>query len=284
MNRKLIVVLGVFLSAIAYAQPACAQSLSHPNAVEIGKLNETSCASGFSFVVMGDNHVNQDVFEDMRDAAIRMKVDFAISVGDITNNGKEDEYATYLGQIAKAPFPWFVAPGNHEYRDMNGHTSQAGKTRFRKIFGKSDFAFTHCGWKFIGIDIVAYDGMLPGQMKFIESELKGYEGRAVVFMHYPPAAIKNWEESFWNTKTKEFMTLMEKDKVQYFFAGHLHIFDRIVIGPTTYIITGGGGGGVESERPKNAYNSPFGGAYYHFVYVMVNNDKATDFVVRPEKQ
>jgi 3',5'-cyclic AMP phosphodiesterase CpdA len=123
--------------------------------------------------------------------------------------------------------------------------------------------------------------LLPGQLHWLENQLKGYEGRAVVFMHYPPALIPNWEEGFWTANGKEFMKLLKDYRVPYFFSGHIHVYDRIKMGPTTYIVTGGAGGGVDTEKPREKYNSPEGGAFPHFIFVMVNDDKAVDAVVKP---
>jgi 3',5'-cyclic AMP phosphodiesterase CpdA len=267
---------------LTFSLSALSQTLSHPNAKEIEKLDESACADGFSFTVMADSHVNTGVFETMRDAIVKMKPDFAVSVGDTTNNGLEDEYATFLGQIGGVKFPWFVVPGNHEYRSPEGHTTSAGQTRFKRIYGKQDFTFTHCGWKFIMIDIVAMETMTPSRIAALKKQLTGYEGKAAVFMHYPPAVIKNWELGYWTGYGKEFLKVLEDFRVPYFFAGHLHIYDHITLGPTKYIVSGGGGGGVDSDVPREKYNSPDGGAFYHFIYVLVKGDKATDFVVRPE--
>jgi 3',5'-cyclic AMP phosphodiesterase CpdA len=274
-----LLILSLFIFATASAS---AQTLSHPNAKEVEKLDESSCADGFSFTVMADSHVNTGVFEVMRDAIVKMKPDFAVSVGDTTNNGLDNEYATFLGQIGIAKFPWFVVPGNHEYRSPQGHTSADGPVRFKRIYGKQDFAFAHCGWKFVMIDIVAMEALTPSQLSWLKKQLAGYEGKAAVFMHYPPAVIKNWEQGYWTANGKEFLKILEDFRVPYFFAGHLHVYDRIIIGPTKYIVTGGGGGGVDSETPREKYNSPDGGAFYHFIYVLVKGDKATDFVVRPD--
>ena len=279
---KKSILSGFFISLmILFPVIAGAESLSHPNSAESAKLSEASCADGFSFVVMADTHVDQTIFPVMRDGAATMHPDFFVSVGDSTNNGLEDEYATFLGMIGKVKTPWFVAPGNHEYRQDKGGPSQEKMKLFKKIFGKSDFAFTHCGWKFIIVDIVKMDSLLSDQLRWIERELKGYEGRAAVFMHYPPAVLEKWKEGYWVMNGKEFLKLLESDRVPYFFSGHLHEYDHLRLGPTEYIVTGGGGGGFDADAATDPLYAPDGGPFHHFIYVTVNGDKTSYFVVRP---
>jgi len=210
-----------------------------------------------------------------------MKPDFVISVGDVTNNGLAEEYAAFIDTIDAAKLPWFVAPGNHEYRDPNGHTSADGPKRFKKIFGKQDFYFDHCGWRFIGMDVTAYDLMSPSQLKWLEKTLEGFDGRAVLFMHYPPGIVKDWEEGYFKTGAEQYMKILETHKVPYSISGHIHVHDSLKIGPTTYIITGGGGGGTDTDRPREKLHSPDGGPFHHFIFFTVNGDNSIYAVVKP---
>ena len=277
---NLITFVLVFTSAAA---PCCrAEGLSHPNSAEAARLDESSCDDGFSFVVMADSHQSTDVFPQLMHMAQALEPDFYISVGDVTNDGLEQEYAFFLDQIAQVDEPWFVVPGNHEYRSPQGHTSLEGRKRFKQIFGPGDFFFDHCGWRFISLDVVAFDMLRPEQLKKLEKALKGHEGRAAVFMHYPPAVIENWPEGYWKANGAEFLALLEKYEVPWFFSGHIHVFDRLRIGPTAYIITGGAGGGLDSERPTDMLYDPDGGAYYHFILAEIKDDIATETVVHPD--
>ena len=271
----------VFFSLLLFVitGPCAAGELSHPNKAEAARLDETSCADGFSFAVVADSH-NSPVFDVISGLVRAMRPDFAVSVGDETNNGREDEYAQFLNRITAAGVPWFVAPGNHEYRSPEGHTTLDGRKRFESIFGNSDFVFDHCGWRFIGLDVVAFDMLRNEQIVKLEKALQGHEGRAVVFMHYPPAVIKNWEQGYWKANADAFLALLEKYEVRYFFSGHIHVYDRLDIGPTRFIVTGGGG--LDTDVPPEKYNAPEGGAFHHFIYVAVDGGRAVDSVVRPE--
>lgn len=271
----------LFFMILLLCPCARALELSHPNKAEAAKLDPASCADGFSFAVMGDNQGSVKVFDFLVSLVREIKPDFAVSVGDITSNGFPAEYEMYLSQIAQAGVPWFAVPGNHEYRSAEGHTTLDGRRRFESIFGNSDFLFDHCGWRFIGLDVVAFDMLRNEQIAKLEKALQGFEGRAVVFMHYPPAVIPNWEEGYWKANADRFLALLDRYRVRYFFAGHIHFHDRLRIGPTDFIITGGSGGGLDRDIPPEQYNSPDGGAFYHFMLVKVDGDRATDVLIRP---
>ena len=202
-------------------------------------------------------------------------------MGDFTNDGKYSEYAQFLGQIERVGIPWFTVPGNHEYRSPQGHTSTKGKKRYKAVFGKPDFFFDYCGWRFIGLDVVAYDQLLPAQLNNVEKAVKGRDGKVAVFMHYPPAVIQHWEEGYWKSTAGRFMKILEENGVRLFFSGHIHIHDRLDLGPTTYIVTGGGGGSLDKKTPDQLHSKD-GGGFYHFMHVEVNGMNAEAIVVRPD--
>lgn len=279
---KTILKLFLVIFSLSCCTGAASELPYHPNRDEIKKLDESGCDGGFSFVVMGDSHVSRNKFEKIIELVDEMKPDFAFTVGDFTNDGLPEEYEIFVGQITTADVPWFTVPGNHEYRTPEGRTSAKGKKRYEKIFGKSDFYFDHCGWRFVGLDVVTYDMLLPNQIKKLEKLLRGREGRAAVFMHYPPGVIKNWEEGFWTNNAERFMDILEAHKVRYFFSGHIHVYDTVDIGPTTYIVTAGAGENQDTRRTPDTLNSPDAGAFHHFVLVEVKGDEATHKVVRPD--
>jgi len=260
---------------------------SHPLRDEVEKLDDASCPGGFSFAVMADSHNSAATMERIIDKLLELKPGFAVTAGDFTRDGKPEEYEQFLSLIPRAGIPWFTAPGNHEYRTPDGHTSPDGPKRYEKIFGRRDLFFDHCGWRFVILDAVAYDTLLPAQLKKLESALEGREGRSAVFMHYPPSIIEHWEDGIFKSSAERFMRILETRAVPYFFSGHIHIHDEKIIGPTTYIITGGAGDGLMDDYiPPENFNSPSGGAFHHFILVTIDeNGVATHQVVKvdPEK-
>ncbi|MEW6201920.1 MAG: hypothetical protein AB1546_08090, partial [bacterium] len=73
LRQVSVFILPILLFSAFTSAAVCAEPLSHPNLKEAQRLDETSCKDGFSFVVMGDNHVDREVFEVLRDIAREMK-------------------------------------------------------------------------------------------------------------------------------------------------------------------------------------------------------------------
>ncbi len=284
LNKMLAVALSflTFASARAAAETGAADVLKHFNSEEALRLDASDCEAGFSFAVMADTHQRESVFPRFVRMVADAKPAFAVTVGDFTNNGLAEEYSRYIETISGAGVPWFSVPGNHEYRTPAGRTSHDGKKRFEKIFGPADFAFEHCGWRFVFLDVVAYDLLSPSQLKRLDRALTGSGGRAAVFAHYPPAIIDKWAEGIWVSGAQDAMRLFKERETRYFFAGHIHVHDSYVAGPTTYIVTGGGGGGLDSDYSRQDLWSPAAGPFHHFIMVDVKGDESSFRIVKLE--
>ena len=281
--KKILAFILTSLVLAATTRAAAADTLKRFNSDEALKLDASECESGFSFAVMADTHQSEGVFPRFVRMVADAKPAFAVTVGDFTNNGLAEEYSRYVETISGAEVPWFSVPGNHEYRTPAGRTSHDGKKRFEKIFGPADFAFEHCGWRFVLLDVVAYDLLSPSQLKKLDRALSGSGGRAAVFSHYPPAIIDKWAEGIWVSGAEEAMRLMNERETRYFFGGHIHVHDSYVAGPTTYIITGGGGGGLDSDYSPQDLRSPSAGPFHHFIMVDVKGDESSFQIVKLEE-
>lgn len=287
-RRVIFCFLFFFVYAVIFRASSVAQEKASPHyplssVIEI--VQKKNCSGEFGFAVFADTHVNETVFPFMLTLADKLAPAFIMDAGDFTNNGLDAEYALLISQAAKIQTPFLVSPGNHEYRNNQGHTSGAKKKKYVKIFGLTDYSFEYCGWTFISVDVVAMDMVTPQQLSWLEGILKNLkDGKAAVFMHYPPGNLPKWKEyhgSFFKTNADAFTRLVEKYKVRYVFAGHFHIYDRIKSGETTYIQVGAGGGSPETDY-TGTWNSPDAGGYYGFVYVHVNGNESVDVVVRPK--
>jgi 3',5'-cyclic AMP phosphodiesterase CpdA len=283
------IILAVMLTALALAastanaeETGAAGALKHFNSDEALKLNVSDCETGFSFAVMADTHHSETVFPRFVRMVADAKPAFTVTVGDFTNNGLAEEYERYVKTISDAGVPWFSVPGNHEYRTPAGRTSPDGKKRFEKIFGPADFAFEHCGWRFVLLDVVAYDLLSPSQLKRLDRALSGSGGRAAVFAHYPPSIIDKWAEGIWVSGAEEAMRALKERETRYFFAGHIHVHDSYVAGPTSYIVTGGGGGGLDMDYSTKDLWSPSAGPYHHFIMVDVKGGESSFRIVKLE--
>lgn len=280
-NRKyffLTLVFAVSFHASAHAQKT---TVSYPLKDIVAQIQAKTCDNGkFSFAVFADTHANTTIFPFMLNMADKLQPAFIMDAGDFTNNGKNEEYELVISQVKAVNTPVLFTPGNHEYRSKQSHTSSIQIKRYGKVFGLYDYAFDYCGWKFIGMDVVALDQMFEEQLSWLEEQIKNAGGKVAIFFHYPPGSIHGWDSSFFKKNSDTFTALAQKYKVRYVFAGHFHVYDRIKIDDTTYILAGAGGGAPDATPPSQL-NSPDAGGYYGFVYVSIDGDKSLDVMLRP---
>jgi predicted phosphodiesterase len=271
MKRSRILI-AVLLIIIAYsAAPLVphlfrsAASNDENNRTAIEKLKGNKGAY-FSFIVFGDSHSGL-LFNDAstlkliwhmnrEDRFRKIPIDFVLSAGDVTLNGKRGHFVASKKMQRLIKYPFLTAIGNHDDR-----------TLFREYYGDSQFAFADRNSYFIVVD---NEGAGP-DLVWLEEELKIGKNYAHTFvaMHKPPCDPyqQDWyniDNAPWAYKLRK---LLGQYRVNMVFAGHKHMFKHQNFDGVDYITTGGGG--MLLEIPESE------GGYLHYVRVMVNNDYVT---------
>ncbi|MCO4744499.1 MAG: metallophosphoesterase family protein [Proteobacteria bacterium] len=217
----------------------------------------------FDFAVWGDNQDGPETFVHVAARIAASPAEFAVSVGDIVQNGDEGDYRDQL----LAPLAAFasdrsflVAAGNHErYGDSDGelfdlHLAQPGDE--------------HCfGWSYAGAFFLFIDTELDltagsGQHQCIAAQLASPEFAAAdvqfALFHYPPR-IEFWTWYFYDgisiydgdDDVRETLEPMFADAgVDLVFNGHNHLYNYTPAGSyssTAWVTTGGGGGGLDND-------------------------------------
>ncbi|TNF25638.1 MAG: hypothetical protein EP329_22725 [Deltaproteobacteria bacterium] len=213
------------------------------------------------FVVWGDNQNGPDVFSSLVPWMADFDPDFAISVGDVVQNGTRGEYRSQLfaplaGFADEVPF--LVAAGNHErYLDSDD-------SLFDEYFSQP--GDEHCfGWRYGRIFVLFLDTDLgldgdSGQRACVEAALSSEAAqtariRAAAF-HKPPR-IEWWAggliaftpsmKAAWVREDLE--PLLESYGVDIVFNGHNHLYAYTpeTAGGITWVTTGGGGGSIDTD-------------------------------------
>jgi len=118
----------------------------------------------FSFIVFGDNHAGL-IFNDAatlkeiwhmnrEDRFRKIPIDFVLSVGDITLDGKKSHFKAYKKLQELIKWPVIVAIGNHDDREL-----------FKKYCGETDFTFINRNSYFI---VLVYGSGLQSYFSFPE--------------------------------------------------------------------------------------------------------------------
>ncbi|MFH1847245.1 MAG: metallophosphoesterase [Candidatus Omnitrophota bacterium] len=272
-QKKIIVILVLamigysFLPFIAFLfrNPA---SNENNNQVNVDKLKNNK-GIYFSFIVFGDNHAGF-VFNDAaaikeiwhinrEDRLGKMPIDFVLSAGDVTLNGKRSHYEAYKKLQGLIKYPVISVIGNHDEREL-----------FKEFCGKKEFSFANRNSYFIMLDNEIGE-LKEKQFEWLEDELKkgGVYDHIFVAMHKP--SFDPYQQDWYNEDasqwTRRFRRLCSDYNVDMVFSGHKHMFKHEKFDGVDYIVSGGGG--MLIEMPEQD------GGYLHYVRVVVNGDYVT---------
>lgn len=203
------------------------------------------------------------------DSVNHLNPDFLLTGGDLIADalGQSHEradslYNLYLEVIRTAKMPVYNTMGNHEiwgiYSKSGADHSNPdyGEKMFEKKIGKSYYAFTHKGWKFMIINSIedtgknSYVGLVDSaQVEWIKSELKNTtaETPIVISTHIPfvtamtqiteGSTVAN-DSSLVVYNSKEVIDLFKGYNLKLVLQGHLHISEDINIDGVHYITAG----------------------------------------------
>jgi len=238
------------------------------NQANVAKL-EGNKGAYFSFIVFGDNHAGL-VFNDAstlkeiwhmnrEDRFRKIPIDFVISVGDVSLDGKRSHFEAYKKMQALIKYPVIAAIGNHDDRRL-----------FREYCGEEEFAFADRNSYFIVLDNEVGE-LNEAQFNWFREQLE--KGQAYdhifVFMHKPP--FDPYQQEWYNMDNSPWAYRFRKMCAEYgvnmVFTGHKHMFKHERFDGVDHIVTGGGG--MLIEIPESD------GGFLHYVRVNVNHDYVT---------
>lgn len=226
----------------------------------------------FSFAVMGDNRDGNNVLEKIIYQINQDKnISFVINNGDLVPDGYEKEFDKYFKIISKSKKPFISIIGNHEIPWYDG------KTNYKDIFGKTNFAFSFGNSYFIILD-TSKKKISNKQFECLEKELKisqEYTNRFVL-THVPlydprKGKYKKGHSLKDLSQAKKLNDMFDKYNVTMLFCSHIHFYYRGIWQKTPFIITGGAGAPL-----KNYKNMGF----YHYIKVIVNNKNVKYKVIK----
>ncbi len=245
----------------------------------------------FSFIVIGDSRPIDAAspqprnFLKLIDQIRHEKADFLIHTGDAvvgyTNNFNlyVKQYEDFVKVINKLPFPFHLAPGNHD------HMNRTGEKAFKKILKRdSYYAFNHKDSHFIilNTELNRQKGEIAkNQLEWLKEDLRNSRDskHTFVVMHRPLYSVLNPEGkkgkhlAFTDRRNEyEIRSLMLQYQVDVVFAGHEHLFNKQIHDGVTYIITGPAG--------SSPYTDILHGGFHHYVKVTVYDDRINISIVK----
>lgn len=245
-------------------------------------------AVDFSFGVWGDSQgMGAPISSYMTHMVDIEKVDLAITVGDIAENG-DGMYMTramflaHTAQIIGTRVPFYVAWGNHDGDTgtyLRGHV---------ELPGKENYSFDYAGCHFICIDFYSSaDEVVDFIAKDLASDTAKNAKFTFLFMHQAPW-YELWQSGMGWVQDRV-VPLLEKAGVAICFNGHMHAYARGYSNGVYYVTTGGGAADLEdptdlttdwpqmtvggySNRAPDILNS---GVIHEYVAVKVSGNACT---------
>ena len=117
--------------------------------------------------------------------------DVVITSGDLTDHGRDDEYAMLRELLAPLAMPVYAIPGNHDRRD--GLMKAFGETSYMPRAGAP---FVHYAIEDFPIRLVGLDSTVPdhhhgemceARLRWLDATLSAEPAKpTLIFMHHPP--------------------------------------------------------------------------------------------------
>ncbi len=150
--------------------------------------------SSFQFIAVNDLHHDSPECDPWFEALVRdMKKhsdsDFALVLGDLTDRGQNQNLGAIRDHLQQLTKPVHVQIGNHDY------LTPSDRSAYEKNFpNQLNYAFTHKGWQFVGIDSTqgqdySNTKIQPPTFHWLDRELPRLDKRrpTVLFTHFPLA-------------------------------------------------------------------------------------------------
>ena len=184
----------------------------------------------FQFVVIGDTHHASEAIRGQFQEINCLGPDLVIHLGDLTVDGRPEEWDAWDRMANELAVPLVMIPGNHDIYDPASRQCYEGR------YGKTFFSFNHKGVHFIALDseTLGEDGRPIGridqaQLDWLRRDLENSNGAPArfVFVHRPFWLEHGWPREVRQHWMQEAHPLLAEYGVNAVFAGHIHRFVKI---------------------------------------------------------
>jgi len=248
------------------------------------------------FVVLGDSRTNPKQWAKVAAAAGKAGPDFAVLVGDMAADGRNDALwdseFSLPAQAFLASTPVYAVIGNHEadaplYDELFYPPSREGKAR--------NWTQTIGAVTLIGIDGAGDWSAESKNAEWLETILKATRAKFIFLVnHYPawssgPHGITdNRGQPAEKTSAQArdvIVPLLVKYHATAYFAGHDHCYERSECPGITHIITGGAGAPLYKKTSNAENQNPYSKVFaskLHYCLLSIDGDTCTMRAVTPE--
>jgi predicted phosphodiesterase len=163
------------------------------------------------------------------------EVRFVVSMGDLTERARDDEYALFEAQLAALDVPFYTTLGNHElWEPADAYFRRYGRASFQFVFKGVAFTFADSGDA--GIDATVH-GWIDGWIAAARDRLH------VFLTHVPPIDPSGSRAGAFRSRREAHHLLqrLADGGVDLTLYGHVHTFATFENAGIPAYISGGGG-------------------------------------------
>jgi len=232
--------------------------------VAVHKLTPKVADETFSFIVFGESKGGTNVFRRIIGDINYRKPLFAISCGDMVEEGSSSGYKEFFEEIGTIKVPFLTVVGSSE-------AEGEGRNIYKDLFGAAYYSFDFKNSHFIVLD--NGDGRMgEEEFRWLENDLM--QNKAIntfIFMHLPPFDPRPGrnEPLLKGGQQMRLSAILEKYNITRVFSSGIHSYFKSDRKGVSYVLTGGGGSELASTD-----------SYYNYVIVDVEGNKVKDKVVK----
>ena len=276
LKHKCISTLLLIVLTLGSACAASAQKINGKYA-ELVKLPPQ-----FSFVVLGDNRSGDDVYRHLIGMAMEHRPDFIMNTGDmIATPGDKEAWAKFSEMSKPVTVPYFLTVGNHDVHSKVLGSEAIYKEQVNLPGNKLYYSFVAGNSLFIVLDtcIGGQEKKITGeQYTWLEDVLSNSNQKhKFVFLHHPLYSVPRKGKHAGNSLDRypkerdRLEALLMKNRVDFVFAGHEHLYLRQIVDGINHVISGGGGAPLYADEKD--------GGFHHFILVTIDGDNVSGEVV-----
>jgi predicted MPP superfamily phosphohydrolase len=229
----------------------------------------------FSFIVLGDSKSGTATLESLLEIVEQETPAFIVILGDFASKPTLYAHRFFIMETKEyaEQIPLLVVPGNHDL-DIEGPFTL---NDFESLYGAAGKSF-HIGSNlFIFLNNLNQYNPEGQYIDFMEKTIKSQAvppSRIFVFMHIPPAGLKNSLLCLTPVQSERFLETARKYHVDYVFCGDHHGYIKTNFNGVNFIISGGGGAHLRGKQ----------GRFHHAVRIAVNSDEISETVIAIKRQ
>lgn len=217
-SRKAPLALAVFLTSCFFEyhpyEMRLEPSLRNLNAKAIEQIRNTPATDTLRIALVADTQRSYDELERIVKSANRIRYDFMLVAGDLTEYGLEQEYRWVHKILNKLKQPYVAAIGNHDYQGDGSHI-------FRNMYGPLNDSFQYGHFNFVLHDTNSreknFSGNIPDIPWLSHTLANAYTN--IVLAHVPPFSI-----DFDADMVSGYEQTLAENNVMLAVFGHTHTF------------------------------------------------------------